>query len=125
MKFQRDALEGQFVVSSYDENGVVVNGTNHSESFVFGSDLAPQAWLPAYKKTLNIQMCEWLFAKCPDTLEVLLIGTGPKQVFPELEVRRFFAQKKCPVEYMDTLAACRTYNILLGEGRIVLAALIL
>jgi len=69
--------------------------------------------------------CEWLYGQCPDSMEVLLIGTGAKQVFPGMDIRKFFANKRCPVEYMDSQAACRTYNILIGEGRHVIAAILL
>jgi uncharacterized protein len=57
-------------------------------------------------------------------MRVLILGTGERQVFPAPEVRRAFAQAGVALEPMDTGAACRTYNVLLGEGRPVGAALI-
>ncbi|MEL6299356.1 MAG: Mth938-like domain-containing protein [Pseudomonadota bacterium] len=54
----------------------------------------------------------------------LLLGTGAKQVFPDLAVRRAFLEAKIGLEPMDTGAACRTFNVLLAEGRPVAAALI-
>lgn len=59
-----------------------------------------------------------------DALHVLLFGTGAKQVFPATDVRRAFAEAGVGLEAMTTGAACRTYNILLAEGRLVGAALI-
>jgi uncharacterized protein len=57
-------------------------------------------------------------------MRVLILGTGVRQVFPAPEVRRAFAEAGVALEPMDTGAACRTYNVLLAEGRPVGAALI-
>jgi uncharacterized protein len=54
----------------------------------------------------------------------LLLGTGTRQVFPDLTIRRAFEVAKVALEVMDTGAACRTYNVLLAEQRPVAAALI-
>ena len=57
-------------------------------------------------------------------LGLLLLGTGRRQVFPAPELRRAFCDVNIALEAMDTGAACRTYNVLLAEGRPVGAALI-
>jgi uncharacterized protein len=57
-------------------------------------------------------------------LGLLLLGTGRRQVMPALEVRQAFDTAGIALEAMDTGAACRTYNVLLGEGRPVGAALL-
>jgi len=49
---------------------------------------------------------------------------GLSEVFPAAAVRRAFAEAGLALEPMDTGAACRTYNVLLAEGRPVGAALI-
>ena len=54
----------------------------------------------------------------------LLLGTGATQVFPPRPLREAFAKAGIGLEVMDTGAACRTYNVLLAEGRIFAAALI-
>ena len=56
-------------------------------------------------------------------MRVLILGTGGHQVFPASAVRRAFAEAGLALEPMDTGAACRTYNVLLSEGRPVGAAL--
>ncbi|HXR59504.1 MAG TPA: MTH938/NDUFAF3 family protein, partial [Burkholderiales bacterium] len=58
-------------------------------------------------------------------LEILLIGTGPTQRFPHPRLTRALMEKRIGVEVMDTQAACRTYNILIAEGRRVAAAILL
>lgn len=57
-------------------------------------------------------------------LGYILLGTGRTQVFPSAELKAAFAAADMGLEVMDTGAAARTYNILLGEGRPVGAALI-
>ena len=54
----------------------------------------------------------------------LLLGTGATQVFPPRALREAFAKAGIGLEVMDTGAACRTYNVLLAEGRVFAAALI-
>jgi uncharacterized protein len=56
--------------------------------------------------------------------ELILIGTGNKQRFPSPELLKTLISAKIGFEIMDSQAACRTYNILVGEGRQVLLALI-
>jgi uncharacterized protein len=56
--------------------------------------------------------------------ELILIGTGSRQHFPKPELLKALIQAKIGFEIMDSQAACRTYNILVGEGRRVLLALI-
>ena len=59
------------------------------------------------------------------TPEVILLGTGRRQVFPDARILAAAAHAGAGLEVMDTLAACRTYNVLLQEGRRVVAALII
>jgi uncharacterized protein len=56
--------------------------------------------------------------------ELVLIGTGSRQRFPKPELLKALVQAKIGFEIMNSQAACRTYNILVGEGRQVLLALI-
>ena len=57
--------------------------------------------------------------------EVVLLGTGRRIVFPPPSITHPLINQSIGLEVMDTAAACRTYNILAGEGRNVLAALII
>ena len=55
--------------------------------------------------------------------EILLLGTGPRQIFPAASFRAQFLSAGIGVEVMDTGAACRTFNVLVGEQRRVVALL--
>jgi uncharacterized protein len=57
--------------------------------------------------------------------ELIIIGTGNKLVFPAVELYSSIIQHGIGVDFMDTGAACRTYNILMSEDRDVVAGLIL
>ncbi|MGH8115897.1 MAG: MTH938/NDUFAF3 family protein, partial [Rhodanobacteraceae bacterium] len=57
--------------------------------------------------------------------DVVLLGTGARQVFPSQAVLGAFLQRGVGVEAMDNAAAARTWDILAGEGRNVVAAFIL
>ncbi len=58
-------------------------------------------------------------------VEVLLLGTGERLRFPDHRTVAALTARGIGVEVMDTAAACRTFNILAGEGRRVAAALII
>lgn len=57
--------------------------------------------------------------------EVLLFGTGAKQQFASPELYKALIKARIGIEFMDTPAACRTYNILVAEDRHVIAAVLL
>ena len=57
--------------------------------------------------------------------ELVLVGTGPRQVFPAPSFGALFLQKGIGFEVMDTGAACRTFNVLVGEQRHVVALLMM
>lgn len=58
-------------------------------------------------------------------IDTLLLGVGKTMAFPRPEIRSAFKTLPFAVEAMDTGAACRTYNVLMAEGRRVAAALLL
>lgn len=56
--------------------------------------------------------------------EIILFGTGSNQQFPGIELVTHIMQQGIAFEVMDTAAACRTFNVLNGESRAVVAALL-
>ena len=57
--------------------------------------------------------------------EIVLLGTGDRQHFPHPRLLAPLTERRIGVEVMDTRAACRTFNILVAEGRRVAAALVI
>ena len=81
------------------------------------------AWQPASPSEIDADALAPVLAE-QDALDLLLLGTGRRSQLPGAEVRRAFDAAGVALEVMDTGAACRTYNVLLGEGRPVGAALL-
>ena len=71
---------------------------------------------------LTLEALAPLFTYDPVT-EVLLIGTGARHEMVDLGLRKALKERGLAIDTMDTGAACRTFNILLGEGRRVAVAL--
>jgi uncharacterized protein len=59
-----------------------------------------------------------------DSLDVVLLGTGKTMQFLAPDVRKALKEQGLSVDSMDTGAACRTYNVLMAEGRRVAAVLL-
>jgi uncharacterized protein len=107
-------------IDAYGNGGFRFAGTSHRGS-ILCLPSGIYAWEPA--EPLDTQSLASALAE-KDAMRVLILGTGPRQVFPAPAVRRAFAEAGLALEPMDTGAACRTYNVLLAEGRSVGAALI-
>lgn len=123
MKLQPDFAPDTQMVSAYGPGYVEVNGIRHTSACVFAPQHAPQAWDVAHIGALQSSHIDALLH---DPLpEVVLIGTGQQQHLLAPALMRQLIARRIGWEVMDTAAACRTYNILAGEGRQVLAALII
>ncbi|HEX5999892.1 MAG TPA: MTH938/NDUFAF3 family protein [Hyphomicrobiaceae bacterium] len=106
-------------IDAYGNGGFRFAGMSHRGS-ILCLPSGIYAWEPA--EPLDIASLAAALAE-KDAVRVVILGTGPRQVFPAPAVRRAFAEAGVALEPMDTGAACRTYNVLLGEGRSVAAAL--
>ena len=122
MKIARDSTEGRNAVTAYGEGYVEVNRARHTASLVVAPERLVTDW-PA--TTVEAITADHLAAIIELGPEVVLLGTGKQFRFPEPALLAPLYKAGIGVEVMDTPAACRTYNILLAEGRNVVAALIL
>ncbi|HXN16040.1 MAG TPA: Mth938-like domain-containing protein [Usitatibacter sp.] len=122
MKIEREQAEGKNTFTGYGEGYVEVNGARHSESLVVSAERVITDW-PA--PSLEALRPDHLAAIIELSPEIVLLGTGAKFRFPDAALLAPLYKAGIGVEVMDTPAACRTYNILLSEGRSVVAALIL
>lgn len=111
-------------VTAIDANSIVVAGYRFTASVMFGSRLQPALW-PETDIASYTEAAESLIRHLAPLGGIVLLGTGPTLVFPPIEARRRWAQAGLAVEVMDTSAACRTFNLLVGEGREVHAAVLI
>lgn len=109
-------------IDAYGNGGFRFADMSHRGSLLCLSD-GMHAWSAGSGDALTVGDLARALAEA-GKLGFLLLGTGRTQVFPSVELRAAFAAADLGLEVMDTGAAARTYNILLGEGRPVGAALI-
>jgi uncharacterized protein len=91
-------------------------------SVILTRDAVLPDWRPPDVDRLSIADFDALLALSP---EVVLLGTGSRQRIPPPSLYAEFAARGIGLEVMDNRAACRTYNVLLGEARDVAVALML
>lgn len=92
-----------------------------SSSFIISPRHLIQNWPPLTIESLLAEHLESLVELQP---EIVILGTGHKLQFPETKILAQLHNQQLGVEIMDTAAACRTYNILMMEGRFVVAGMI-
>lgn len=92
-----------------------------SGSFIISPRHLIRDWPPTEVAELASTHMEILAELQP---EVILLGTGSKLQFPETKILAEIHNQQIGIEIMDTAAACRTYNILMTEGRFVVAGII-
>ena len=120
MKFAEDHNEASYKITGYEEDGININGRLFPESLVLSPTNLISDWKPKNISSLTVEDLAPFYAL---KAEVILLGTGDKQIFPTSEILKKFASMQIGFEIMDTQAACRTFNILMSEGRNVVAGL--
>ena len=121
MKIERDDPTGRNAFTGYGQGYVEVNRARHTQSLVVAAERIVADWPAASIEGLTADHMAAIVELSP---EIVLLGTGAALRFPEPQLLAPLYKAGIGVEVMDTPAACRTYNILLGEGRNVVAALI-
>ncbi|HEY0879418.1 MAG TPA: Mth938-like domain-containing protein [Zeimonas sp.] len=121
MKLHSQMPAGINTFTAYGDGWFDVNGERHTGSVLVVPESAVLAWGVADFDALTQADFERLLALEP---ELVLLGTGSRQRFPHPGLTAPLASRQIGLEVMDTGAACRTYNILAGEGRRALAALL-
>lgn len=121
MKMHADRLDGQNAISRHGAEGVIVNGVEHRASVVVPWQGGVVPWAVDRFEQLDESRFEALLALAP---ELVIFGSGLRLRFPKPAWIAPLITRRIGVETMDTAAACRTYNVLLGEGRAVVAALL-
>jgi uncharacterized protein len=121
MKLQADRMEGRNAIQRHGAEGVIVNGTEYRSSVLVPWAGEVTAWPVADFGALSAEHFAAVAALKP---ELVIFGSGARLRFPPPAVLRPLIERGIGFETMDAAAACRTYNVLLAEGRSVLAALL-
>ena len=121
MRFAQDSNSAARVIRAYRPGEVRINDDVYRESvLVSGTSVLA---LPELRNMEDLEAIDpsRLLALDP---ELVLLGTGPRQIFPGAAFRARFLSAGIGFEAMDTGAACRTFNVLVAEQRRVAALLI-
>ncbi|MGH8809598.1 MAG: Mth938-like domain-containing protein [Noviherbaspirillum sp.] len=121
MKLHATQTQHYQTVTGYNDDGVDINAVRFSHSLVVLPETAPVTWPPVSFDSLSADHFTQIAATAPD---VVILGTGARQRFVHPKLTSALTERRIGVECMDNQAACRTYNILMGEGRKVALALI-
>ncbi len=121
MKLHADPMQGQNAISRHSPEGVIVNTQAWRQSVLVPWRGEVQPWGPTDVASLQAEHFEALAALGP---ELVIFGSGARLVFPRPALLQALMARRIGIETMDTPAACRTYNVLLAEGRPVVAALL-
>jgi uncharacterized protein len=122
MKLQDIRFAGERLIEAYGDSGFRLSDGRHQGSLL----ILPrriEAFACERFEDFRDDMLQPLLAAAGD-IEIFLFGTGERQHFPSLPLRKRFLALRIAFEPMSTGAACRTYNVLVSESRRVAAALI-
>jgi uncharacterized protein len=122
MKLHLDRGTAAYRISAYGSGYVMVNEERLTRSFILMPQRLVRDWPPRVYDELLAGHIDML---CEHGPEIVLLGTGARQRFPAASVLAPLSERGIGVEVMDTPAACRTYNILMSEDRVVLAGLLM
>ncbi|WP_050476128.1 Mth938-like domain-containing protein [Herbaspirillum rhizosphaerae] len=122
MKLHSTETQQYQTVTSYDESGIEINAARFEHSLLVLPETPPVAWPVASFDQLTTEHFDQIDATQPD---VVIFGTGRRQRFVHPKLTAVLTSRRIGVECMDNQAACRTYNILMAEGRKVALALII
>ncbi len=119
MKISLDKNNADFSIKTYEVGNIQINKETYSQPIILTKDQILD-W--------NVDSVDSLtdddFQAVIDTdVDIIILGTGKKQIFPPPNILKLAAEKRLGLEVMDTAAASRTYNVLLSEDRSVCAAI--
>jgi uncharacterized protein len=121
MKFTQHPNTGNNVVRGYTAHSVRIGEREVQGSCAFNATELLEHWPPRAANELTLEHFLPLFNWQP---EIILLGTGERQIFPPADLIAAVMARGVGLEVMNTGAACRTYNVLMSEGRRVVAALL-
>ncbi len=121
MKLHLAGAAGNNLFTGHGAGYVAVNNQRYERAVVVTAEALHQPWAIDGFEDLSAEHFKFLLTLEP---EIVILGTGARQRFPHPALTKDLTAARIGVEVMDTAAACRTYNILMTEGRKVVAAVL-
>jgi len=124
MRVEKDLLSGDthYLIRGYEPGQVRVNEHAISQSFVLTPERLNSDWRPERFEDLKVEDFDAMIEQGP---ELILLGTGAENRIPPQEILAHVLGQGIGLEFMDTGAACRTFNVLVAEERPVMAAILM
>jgi uncharacterized protein len=121
MDITQDFADANFIITGYKPGCVFINNEPYTQSIIVNPETLISPWDVSQPSDLNEATLAAIFKDPP---EIVILGTGDALVLPEPKIIALFAQHRIGLEFMNTSAACRTYGVLIAEGRKATAAII-
>ncbi|MEY4208190.1 MAG: hypothetical protein RLZZ20_1342 [Pseudomonadota bacterium] len=122
MKLHATQTQQYQTVTGYEDDWIEINAMRFEDSLLVLPELAPKPWPVTSFESLQPAHFDAVADTNPD---LVILGTGERQRFVPHRLLSALMSRRIGLECMDNRAACRTYNILMAEGRKVALALIL
>jgi len=122
MQLSEDSTPGEYIIRSYQPGEFIVNEKSYNKSLIVSKNKLIPSWPPQTIEELKSDHFQIISDLKP---ELMILGTGEKQHFPDAKILATIINNNIGLEIMNTRAACRTFNLLIAEGRNVACALII
>lgn len=122
MELNLDTGEGRYQIRAYGKNFIQVNDQKISHSLIVTPNQLIDPWPPHSIADLTADYLQIIINLRPS---IVLLGSGENLAFPDAALLNMFYQQNMGIEVMNNGAACRTYSVLMSEGRTVAAALLI
>ena len=117
MYFQESKFETPFYIRAYETGRLHINTEAYEQTILlFQHQLQTELLPTSFEELMSAHIEAWLILKP----ELILIGTGPEQKFPQQHLLAPLSKKQIGIEIMNTFSASRTFNLLVEENRKVL-----
>lgn len=121
MELTRQKPGDRMYVRAITADGIRIDEQTYTEAVLVTPERVVGTWAIEGVAALTAEQLQPIVDQQP---ELVLLGTGAKQVFLSPELMMVFHRAGIGIEVMDTRAACRTFNVLVMEERKVIAALL-
>ena len=120
MKLTHQQSQSDIFIKNYEDSILFIGDKKYNYNIIL-SEKKINKWNIQNIEKIKIIDIELMLSYDP---EIIIIGTGEKQYIPSTDFINYVQEKKIGIEFMITESACKTFNILLSEGRKVISGLI-